>query len=129
MAGSTKRCLSFPGAATRKERKRLAVARERVVDNTDKLKSLEVWGFSSVMLSNTFGELFLNNTLLKLGGGSFGLPEDFTVVGMRREFSQRFLAFSNSGFAVELCDWLAWEFGLNGVKQNFKVSRLGCLRS
>ena len=75
------------------------------------------------MFSDTFCEFFLNSTLLKFSGGSFGLPEYFTIVGMRLEFCQRFPAFGNIGFAVELRDRLAWELGLNDVKQNFKVSR------
>ena len=84
---------------------------------------------SLVMLLNTFSELFLNSTLLKFGDGSFGLPDNFAAVGMLPEFGKGFPAFSNSGLAVELRDRLAWELGLNNVKQNFKVPRFCCLSS
>ena len=71
------------------------------------------------MLFNIFGELFLNRTLLKLSGGRFGLPDSLTKIGMLLEFSQRFPAFSDSGFAVELRDWLAQEFGLKKGQAEF----------
>jgi hypothetical protein len=81
------------------------------------------------MLLNLFCKLFLNSTLLKFGGSSFGLPDNFTVVGMLLEFGKRFPAFNDSGLAVELRDRLVWEFSLNNVEQNFKIPRFGCLTS
>ena len=81
------------------------------------------------MLFDIFCEFLLDSTLVKFCKDSFGLPENFTVVGMRLEFSQRLPALGNSSFAIKLRDWLTWEFGLVDVKLNFKVSSLCCLRS
>ena len=52
------------------------------------LESLEEAGSSSVMLLNTFSELFLNSTLLKFGDGGFGLSDNFAVVGLLPEFGK-----------------------------------------
>ena len=83
--------------------------------------------FSLAMLFDTFYEFFFNSTLLKFCRNSFGLPENFTVVRVRLEFSQRLPALGNSSFAIKLRDWLTREFGLDNVKQNFKIPTLGCL--
>ena len=72
-----------------------------------KPERLEEVGSSSVMLLNFFSELFLNSTLLKFGVGSFGLPDNFTIVGVLPEFGKRFPALSNSSLALELGDRLA----------------------
>ena len=93
------------------------------------LERIEEAVSSLVMLLNFFSELFLNSTLPKFGVGSFGLPDNFTIVGVLPEFGKRLPALSDSGLAVELRDRLVWEFGLNNVELNFKIPRFGCLSS
>ena len=67
--------------------------------------------------------------MLKFGVGSFGLLDNFTVVGVLPEFGKRLPALSNSRLAIELRDRLVWEFSLNNVEQIFKIPRFGCLSS
>ena len=58
MAGSTKRCMRFPGAA-------------------DHEGGLEIGGISLVMLAGILCEFFLDSTLVKFCRDSFRLPENY----------------------------------------------------
>ena len=72
-------------------------------------------------------EFFLDSTLVKFSGDSFGLPENFTVVGVWLKFRQRLPTLGNCSFAVEFRDRLTRKFGLKNVKQNFEIPTFGCL--